>query len=260
MLDVGRRQQVVTFIVENDGATVTELSQRFGVSQATIRRDLAQLSGNGLIERAHGGAAPKAQGRFGGFPEPPVLKRSTLQVDEKRRIGRAAAEYVDNGDVVIISGGTTTAEMIPYLVDRVNLTVVTNALNVASLLAPYQNIRVIVLGGALRHSELSMLGSITEDALRNLRVDKIFMGTPAIHVEYGLSADDMTEVQSDRHIMAVAREINILADHTKFGKIATVRQAPIERVSRVITNHEIPQTTVASLREQGVEVAMGFTE
>lgn len=260
MLDGERRRRMVTFVEQNDGATVVELGERFRVSEATVRRDLAQLQERGFIERAHGGATPRLPGRARGFPEPPILGRASLQPKEKRRIGRAAVKYVEDGDVVIVTGGTTTAEMVEHLVDRGGLTVITNALNIASLLAPYRNVNVIILGGALRHSELSMLGALTEDALRNLRADKLFMGTPAIHVDYGLSADDMTEVQSDRAIMASAREVNVLADHTKFGKIATVRQAPIERVYRVVTDSGVRESDVASLRESGTEVEVAPPE
>ena len=256
MLDGERRQRMVAFVEQTEGATVAELSKQFLVSQATVRRDLAQLQEQGLIERAHGGATPKRIGRARGFPEPPIIGRASLQQKEKQEIGRVASNYVEDGDVVILSGGTTTAGMVQYLADRQELTVITNALNIASLLAPYQNVGVIILGGALRHSELSMLGALTEDALKDLRADKFFMGTPAVHVDYGISADDMTEVQSDRALMASAREINVLADHTKFGKIATVRQAPIKRVSRVITDAGVRETDVMSLREQGVEVAV----
>jgi DeoR/GlpR family transcriptional regulator of sugar metabolism len=95
---------------------------------------------------------------------------------------------------------------------------------------------------------------LAEDALKNLRADKLFMGTPAIHVDHGLSADDMTEVQSDRAITASAREITVLADHTKFGRIATVRQAPIERIRRLVTDSGVPEASVEELHERGVEV------
>jgi DeoR/GlpR family transcriptional regulator of sugar metabolism len=254
MLDVERRQRLVAFVEESGGATVAELSEHFAVSEATIRRDLLQLSKQGLVVRAHGGAAPRLRRRAQGFPEPPILKRALVQVEEKRRIGEAAAKYIEDGSVVIVNGGTTTAEMIPYLAEREELTIITNALNIASLLAPYPDLSIIVLGGVLRHSELSMLGFLTEDALQNLRADKLFMGTPAIHVDYGLSADDMTEVQSDRAIMATAQEITVLADHTKFGRIATVRQAPIERVRRVVTDSGVAEADVTGLRERGIEV------
>ncbi len=105
-----------------------------------------------------------------------------------------------------------------------------------------------------------MLGVLTADALSNLRADKLFMGSPAVHVDYGFSADDMTEVQSDRNIMASAKEVTVLADHTKFGKIATMRVAPIERVRRLVTDRGVPEATVAALREQGVEVEVAQPE
>ena len=113
-----------------------------------------------------------------------------------------------------------TAETIRHLDHIRDLTVITNALNIVSLLAPYQHIKTVITGGVLRNSELSMLGVLTEDALHNLRADKLFMSSPAIHVDYGFSADDMTEVESDRNMMSSAQEITVLADHTKFGKIA----------------------------------------
>jgi len=260
VLNVERRQLIVAFIEKNGGATVAELKERFRVSDVTVRRDLTQLSKQGYIERGHGGAVPRRFRRSQGLPELPVLERAHLMVAEKRRIGEAAARYVEDGDVVLISGGSTTAEMVPYLSGRRELTVATNALNIASLLTPYQNIRTVITGGVLRHSELSMLGPLAEDALGNLRVDKLFMGSPAIHVDYGLSADDTTEVQSDRNIMAAAREVIVLADHTKFGKIAMMRVAPIVQVRRLITDSGIPGSTLAALREVGIEVEVTAAE
>lgn len=245
---------MVTFVENNGGATVVELSDAFGISSATVRRDLTQLQRQGLIERAHGGASPRPSGRARSFPEPPILRRSSMEVDEKRAIGKAAAEYVFDDDVILLSGGSTVSEMVPYITDRENLTVITNALNIASLLAAHPNLEVIVVGGTLRHSEMSLLGALTEDALRNLRVDKLFMGSPAVHHEYGFSADGLTEVQSDRTIMAVAREITVLADHTKFNRIATMRQAPITGVRRLITDTSTPAAVVEAIRQEGLQV------
>lgn len=195
-----------------------------------------------------------------GIPEPPMLSRSMMQVEEKRAIGRVAAGYVRDGDVIYISGGSTTAEMVPYLTGCQDLTVITNALNIASLLAAHPEMTVIIVGGTLRHSEMSMLGALTEDALGNLRADRLFMGSPAVHHEHGFSAEDMTEVQSDRNIMAVASEINVLADHTKFHLIATMRQAKITDVQRLVTDAGAPQADVRAIREQGVEVHVATLE
>ena len=254
MLDVERRQKMVALVEQHDGATVRELSQTFAVSEATVRRDLILLSKEGLLERGHGGAAPRHARRSQGLPELPLLERAGLQISEKQQIGRAAARHVEAGDVILINGGTTTAQMIRHLDHVQDLTVITNALNIVSLLAPYQHIKTVITGGVLRNSELSMLGVLTEDALHNLRADKLFMSSPAIHVDYGFSADDMTEVESDRNMMASAQEITVLADHTKFGKIAMMRVAPIESARRIITSSNTSSAMVAALREQGIEV------
>jgi DeoR/GlpR family transcriptional regulator of sugar metabolism len=254
MLDVERRQQMITFIEQRNGATVGELSKQFAVSEATVRRDLLYLSKRGFIDRAHGGAAPRRHRHTPGVAEPPLLTRAALQAEEKHRIGLAAARYIEDGDTAIIAGGTTTSEMIPHLADRRGLTIITNTLHIATLLCSYPHITVIVLGGVLRHSERSMLGLIMESALENLRADKLFMGTPAIQVDYGLSADDMAEAKSDQVLMNVAREIVVLADHTKFGRIATIRVAPIKRIHRVITDRGAAEEDVAALRDQGVGV------
>lgn len=254
MLDAERRQQIVAYIERQNGATVAELSEHFQISEATARRDLVVLSKRGLIERAHGGAIPRRQRHNQGLPEPPVLERASLQTDEKRRIGEAAAALVEDGDAIIIGGGTTTAEMIPHLAKRQGLTVITNALHVATLLAAHPHIGVIVLGGMLRHAELALFGAFVEEALENLRADKLFIGFAAIHVDYGFSSDDLPDVQASRSLMRAAREVIVLADHTKFGKIATIRVTPTRGVHRLVTDTAAPAADVAALRDQGVTV------
>ena len=254
VLDADRRQQIVAYVDEHHGATVTRLSEQFGVSEATVRRDLILLSQRGLIERAHGGAIPRRVRHVAEFPEPPILDRAAVLTQEKRRIGKAAAAYVADGDTIMITGGTTTAHMVSHLAERANLTVVTNNLNIASLLAPLTRITVIMIGGVLRHSELSLLGTLAEDALENLRVDKLFVGSSAIDVDYGLSADDPAEVQTDRAIMAAAREIIVLADHSKFDRVRTIRVIPMQRVARVVTDSDIAPNQLSALEALGIPV------
>lgn len=254
VLDAERRQQIVAFIDEHQGATVAALSERFGVSEATVRRDLMQLDRRGLVERAHGGAVPRRVRAREGAPEPPILDRAGVRIEEKRRIGRAAAGLVGDGDTIMIAGGTTTSHMIPHLAGRVGLTVVTNNLNVAGLLAPMTAVTTILIGGVLRHSELSLLGALAEDALANVRVDTLYIGSAAIDVAHGLSGDDPAEVQTDRALMAAARQITILADHTKFDRVRTLRVVPMGRVSRVVTDAGIGSEQVEALRGVGIEV------
>lgn len=253
MLNTERRQRLVALVEQHSSLTVSELSGMLGVSPATIRRDLAELSMRGLVERGHGGAARRITSATE-MPEPPLPNRSSLQADEKRRIGEAAANLVQDGETIIISGGTTTIQMIPHLARRTNLTVITNALNVGLALASYPSITVIMIGGTLRHSELTLLGPLGEDALENLRADKLFMGSSAIHLEYGVSAENLAEARSDQTLIASAREIIVVADHTKFGRLAMVRVAPIKRLRRIVTGTELAETIVNQLEEQGVVV------
>lgn len=254
MLDVERRDRIARFIEQQNGASVGEISRQFGISEATARRDLVQLSRLGLIERAHGGAVPRRMRQAQGFPDPPVTQRVDQQREQKQRIAQRAAELVQDGDAILLGGGSTTAEMVPFLSDKQNVTVVTNALLIAASLAPLRSLSVIVLGGKLRHQEYSLLGALMEDMLASIRVDKLFLGASALHVDYGLSAEDMDEVHGDRLLMAAARETIVLVDYSKFGKIATVRVAPIGRVHRVITDDRVPSDELELLRDQGLVV------
>lgn len=253
-LDAERRQQIVAFVDEHQSSTVAELSRQFGVSAATVRRDLLQLDNLGLVERAHGGAVSRRARQQRGVPEPPILGRAAVMTEEKRRIGRAAAAYVADGETIMIAGGTTTAHLIPQLAQRSGLTVVTNNLNVASLLAPMAHLTVIMIGGVLRHSELSCHGALTEEALQSVRVERLFIGSSAIRVDYGLSADDPAEVQTDRALFAAAREVIVLADHTKFDRTRTMRVAPMTRIARVITDTGIAPEQVEALERLGIPV------
>jgi DeoR/GlpR family transcriptional regulator of sugar metabolism len=253
MLNTERRQRLVELVERHASLTVAELSGHLGVSPATIRRDLAELSMRGLIERGHGGAARRVHSAAE-MPEPPLLHRSSLQADEKRRIGAAAARHVADGETIMISGGTTTIEMIPHLAPRTNLTVITNALNVILALTAYPHITIIMIGGTLRHSELTLLGPLGEDALQNLRADKLFMGTSALHPEYGVSAENIAEARSDQTLIASAREIIVMADHSKFGRVAMVRVTPLRRIRRIITGTELDEATAAPFEDEGVLV------
>jgi DeoR/GlpR family transcriptional regulator of sugar metabolism len=251
MLDTERRQQIVDLVEQRNSLTVTELGALFSVSAATIRRDLNLLSQRGMIERAHGGAARRVRVATE-MPEPPLHRRAALEAEEKRRIGRAAAAHVHDGETIIITSGTTTAEIAPHLADRSGLTVITNAINIVLALAPFPNITVIVLGGVLRHSELTVLGALAEDALENLRADKLFMGSSAIHVDYGLSAENFAEARSDQTLMASAREVIVVADHTKIGRVATVRVTPLKRIRRIITGTAIAEDDARILEEHDI--------
>ncbi len=249
MLTAERRQAILDFIQTHRAAKVTQLSGSLGVSVATVRRDLQDLEAQGRLRRVHGGAMLAAEGE-----EPPAAQRAVQHAAEKRRIGEAAARLVADGSTVLITSGTTTEAMLPYLADKTGLTVITNALNIAFLLSRYPHITVVVLGGWLRHSELSLLGHLTLTALADLRADKIFQGTFALDPERGLEGIYLQEVETDRALITAARELVVLADSSKFSRVGAVRIVPMAAVSTLVTDTAAPTQAVQTLRERGITV------
>jgi DeoR/GlpR family transcriptional regulator of sugar metabolism len=208
------------------------------------------LDEQGVIQRAHGGAVVVERAA----PEPPIIQRIVENEEEKKKIGRAAAQLVRDGETVFLGSGTTTLEVARNLVDKSNLTVITNALNIANLFAGNPNITVIVVGGLLRHSELSMIGHITEQVLKELRADKVIMGMRAISIEEGLTNDYLPETMTDRAIIQFAPEVILVADHSKFDKVSTALVAPITSVNKMVTDVDTPTQIVADLRAMGIDV------
>ena len=249
MLSVERHQQILEHILTNKSVRVNELSDILDVSLATIRRDLSQMEEKGLILRVHGGAISAEDSE-----EPPILNRKNKQSEAKRRIGSAAAALVNDNETIIITSGTTTEAMVPFVTGKSGLTVITNAINIASQLTRYPHISVIVLGGWLRHSEFSMHGHITDQALQDFHADKIFHGIFGLDPEFGLTGVDMQEVQTDRKILSAAQQLIILADHTKFGVLGQIRLTSLEKVNTIITDDQTPEHYIFSLRERGVQV------
>ena len=250
MLAEERRQRLLNYVSEHGVAQIGELCQTLSVSEATVRRDLNRLEGDGIIRRVHGGAAMRQMDEG----EPPALQRATEQYVAKHLIGRAAADLVSDGETIVLTSGTTTEAMTAHLGAKKDLTVITNAINVAYQLARFPHIAVIVLGGSLRHSEMSLLGHLTEEALGELRADKVFHGTYGLDPDEGLTGTYLLEVRTDRRLMQVGREVIILADHTKFTQRGPVRLAQIGVVSTVITDSRTPEKDVNRLHERGIRV------
>lgn len=245
-----RQQLILETVQDNRQVTVVELSRRFDVSEVTIRRDLRQLAAQGALRRAHGGAVVAIPAP----PEPPVIQRMVQAENCKECIGRAAASLVADGESIFIGSGSTTAYVARHLVNRKDLTVVTNALNVATEFSTAEGVTVVVTGGLMRASELSLVGHIAEQSLREVRVDKVLIGMRAISLEAGMTNDYLPEVMTDRTIIDMAPELILVADHTKLGKIASAYVAPVERITTLVTDAEADPQTLTRLRQLGVEV------
>lgn len=247
-----RQSQILQFIIRSQRISIAEVCENFSVSEATARRDLETLAGEGKIQRVHGGAIALIQAP----PESPILQRQDEQSDEKIHIGQTAASLVRDGETVYLGSGTTVLETARALRERHELTVITNSLPVVNALAGAEGITVICLGGMLRDSELSFIGHITEQALAEVRADKVFIGTRAISLEHGLTHEYLPETMTDRAILRSGREIVVLADHTKFGRAATVLLAPLENIHTIVTDGETRHDFIEAVQARGIRVIL----
>jgi len=245
-----RQNQVLRWINQQQRISISEICEHFAVSEATARRDLETLAGKGKVQRVHGGAITLDQAP----PEMPMLLRQDDQAGEKQRIGVAGANLVNNGDTIFLGSGTTVLEVARNLKDHNNLTVITNSLPVINYLSDNRNITIVCLGGMLRPSEFSFIGHITEQALSEVRADKVFIGVRAINLKEGLTNDYLPETLTDRAILKIGQEIIVVADHTKFGRISTVMLVPIERIHTIITSMEIPGELIKDISKRNIRV------
>lgn len=243
-----RQKQILSLLSRQGRLSVAQIVEQFSISEATARRDLESLASEGKVQRVHGGAIAVEQAP----PELPILERENEQADEKSRIGRATAELIADKETVFLGSGTTVLEVARNLRSRKNLTVITNSLPVLNMLAGVEGVTVISLGGMLRDSELSFIGHITEQALAELRADKVIIGARAVSLEHGLTNDYLPETQTDRAILKVGREVILVADYSKINRISTTFLAPLTDVHKLVTDKRTPRAFISALKAQGV--------
>lgn len=247
---IERQNQILSLTARNKRITVTQICEQFAVSEATARRDLELLAAQGLIQRVHGGAIPVGRAA----PELPLLERGQEQASEKERIGQAAAAMINDNGTIFLGSGTTVLEIAKNIRERKGLTVITNSLPVINTLSGLPEISVIVLGGMLRDSELSFIGHITEQALAEVRAEKVFIGTRAISIEHGMTNDYLPEALTDRAILKAGLQVIVVADNTKCGVVSTAYLAPLTSMHALITDSGTDPDFVAALEENGIQV------
>jgi DeoR family transcriptional regulator of aga operon len=247
-----RRRRIRELIEKNERATVEELARRFGVSAVTIRGDLDALAEAGVLVRSHGGALR----RDDGLDDIPIPVKETLRHPEKVRIAQAAVKLVQDGETILLDSGTTTAEIARQIKFRRfdSLTVITNALNVAMELATVPAVRVIMVGGVLRHMSFSLSGPQAEQTLRGLHADRLFLGVDGIDPEIGLMTPDLLEAQLNAGMIQIARDVVVVADSSKFERRSVSVIAKLEAVRRLITDSGAPPAALEVLRGRGIEV------
>jgi DeoR family transcriptional regulator of aga operon/DeoR family fructose operon transcriptional repressor len=251
MMQQERRNDIVFKIRKSRIVKVNDLMDEYHVSIETIRRDLEFLETEGHLRRVYGGAVLNDFYR----PEQALSQREQANNPQKQAIGKLAADFVEDEDIIYIDSGTTTMELTKCLGAKRNLTVITNALLIAQeALISNRDCRVIMLGGELRRNELATSGASTMAELSNLYMTKAFLSAGGISLKSGITDYDLHEAESRRLVPQRAQKIFMLVDYSKFGITTMNYIMPIEEISVLITDWNVPESVLEPYRSKGVEI------
>lgn len=252
MLIEERRQHILSLIQKQGRVLVDELSDSLKLSKITIRKDLDYLEGKELLLRTHGGALPNSAGALA---DPSLQEKLVLHHEEKVRIAQAAIDMVVEGQCIVLDSGSTTLEIARALGRFKRLTIITNALNIASELTNY-SFEVILLGGFLRPNSLSLVGPITEDQLREFHADLLFLGVDGFDRQVGLTTPNVLESRVNRAMIKAADKVVAVCDSTKFNRRSHSLIAEVTVVHHVITDAGLAVAEVEAIRNLGIGVTL----
>jgi DeoR/GlpR family transcriptional regulator of sugar metabolism len=243
-----RRHELIVRILRSEGpATVEALAERLAASPATIRRDLVQLDEEGLVRRVYGGAMPIDD------RDDPFVDVAAVRSAEKDKIAQKCAELVKDGETVLLDIGTTAHRVARCLRGR-TLTVVTSSLAVVDELQDEEDVQLILLGGMVRRDYRSLVGFLTEDNLRQIKADRLFLSTSGVRPGGHVMDTTVVEVPVKRAMITASDQVVLVADIGKFPGTGMARVCGPEDLDVIVTNSPGDQTTLAAMREAGVEV------
>jgi DeoR/GlpR family transcriptional regulator of sugar metabolism len=256
MLNEARKNGILEYVAEHGTIKIQDICDMFGISDMTARRDLNDLDRRGLLRRIHGGAVAN----LGRSYEPPFQTRSSKNENNKKIIGKKAAELIYDGDSISLDVGTTTLEVARQLADKRNLTILTNCLQIANLLVGTLSLevdaRLIITGGIVRPRELSMIGNIPEDVYNNYHTDKTFIGIGGISLENGLTEYNIEDSEIKKVLIKNSLEKIVVADSSKFGITTFNTVAPLESINTIVTDSGAPPGIVEAIQNLGINVIL----
>lgn len=247
---IERQQEIVRLTQQLGKVTVSELALKFGVSEVTIRSDLATLDQKQLLVRSRGGAIVNSELSR----ELSLKEKGSCFSTLKRALGAAAAEYVQNGDRLLLDSGTTTEQVAHHLKHHDDLIVMTNGLNIATVLSKSESVEVMLTGGLLRKKSLSFYGSAAEKSLTDYNFNKLILGVDGFDLKAGLTTHFEKEACLNRMMVEIASEVIVVTDSSKFDRQAFHVICPLMRIDRLITDTGIPERYAQALEQQGVQV------
>ena len=250
MLANQRRDKIMELLREDGSAKVINLAKIFKVSEVTIRQDLEKLEQDGLIKREHGGAFLKnVEHSVKSFT---ILNQDNIE--QKQIIGRKAAELIESGETIILDSGSTTTEIAKNLIGRKNITVITNALNIALILGAEPGIEVIVTGGEFKPPTLSLTGQKAASFFEDIHVDKLFLATAGISLKSGLTYPSISDIVVKKAMIDAADVTYLVADSTKIWKNSFASLGALSLIDFIITDASIDKKRVQIFREHEIEI------
>ncbi len=249
-LNEERRRIILQRLNREGRVLVSQLAKDLSISPVTVRNDLNALAKEGLVLRAHGGAV-KAESAL---LDREVGEKARIHVEEKLAIAARAATFVSAGQCIILDSGSTTTAIARAIKTVKNLTVITNALNIAIELVDSPGVEVILTGGVLRRNSLSAVGHLAEEVLTGLTADMFFLGVDGVDPRFGYTTPNLLESRVNQQMIRIAKETIVVADSSKFGRRSLAVICSIEQAPRVITDSKIDPRYVKELEAQGVEL------
>ncbi|MGQ9626595.1 MAG: DeoR/GlpR family DNA-binding transcription regulator [Anaerolineae bacterium] len=251
-----RRAVIIEEIAKHHRVEVSTLSRKLGVSEVSIRRDLAFLEERGLLKRVHGGALALPLVRY----EQSYREKEQQNIAEKERIGRAAARLIQENGKVILNSGTTVLQVArnisPQILQNGRLTVITNSLPIVRELGRWEGVQIILLGGLYLPNQDILVGPQALSALKGLHVERMFLGTDGLTISHGVTTSSLLEAEVDEAMTKAASEIIVVTDSSKIGCVGLVSIIPLNKIHKLITDQNAPPDFIAALEEMGVEVIL----
>lgn len=248
MLTSQRKQLILEKLEAEGQVQSTALSVHFSVSEDTIRRDLRELAAEGRLQRVHGGALPASSAVV------PFAERKTVKMDAKRNVARKGAQLISAGQVVIIDGGTTTAELITFLPPDLQITVVTHSPSIALGLVEHPLIDVILIGGRLYKHSIVTVGAAAIEGIGNIHADLFFMGVTGIHPDAGLTTGDFEEACIKRAFSGRAAETIVLASPEKINTASSFAIGDVSLVNTMVVEDGTDRAWINAITEKGVTI------
>lgn len=244
-----RRDKIISLLEENGKVKVEDLSDRFDVSSVTIRNDLDYLEDQQIAFRIYGGAI--AYDKVG--HEAHLTEKKRQNTDQKKRIGKAAAEFVEDGDSIILDSGTTTRQVAAHLRHKNDLTILTNAINIALELADVEQLSIMITGGTLREQSYALVGPDAERILNTYSFDRLFLGVDGVDLDAGLTTPTSSEGNLKRMMVEQANEVTVVTDSSKCDRRRLTKICPVDDIDRFVTDQDLPGEYRDHLESNGVD-------